>query len=233
MRPRRLSAFLALLILLGGCGLMSEKEPPPAEKSVAKPSPKQLLARMQRTLAKAESLTYEGTVKVGKDTGEVNSSGDVDAKYAEGYVSIPGGSVHYRVVGARVYVTGGDDLAAMLAGGRPPGDQWALVDGTPLGLDLREVTAGAIWKQLRHGPPPRPAAHAEVTEALSADGHPAFLLMCVEWGSRKPFRVTVSADGSWRLLQIGRPADRGGYLQFSDWNKVERVKAPAKADLVR
>lgn len=232
MDVRRVVMALVGLLALSGCGMWADKAQPPAEEPVAKPKPSVLLAHMWETLAVAESFAYSGTIKVGNDVGELEAEGDVKGTYAQGYVSVPGGSVHYRVVGQRVYVTGGDDLATALAGGRPPGDSWVVVKGTPLGLDLRDLTPGQAWTSMMKGPPPRPAPHARVREVLSAEGHPAFVLMCVDRETRQPYPVTIAADGSWQLLQIGR-ADEKPYLQFSKWNRVKPVAEPAQDELLR
>ncbi len=226
---------LVLLVGVGGCGVISELgstpkvKPPPKEQPA--PSSVALAKNLDKAFQDADTVRMTVQFPMSGQTANLELAGSVNGSFTAGEMTMPGGSVRYRIVGEQLYVTGSGKLAAVLAGGRAPArGRWVKAPASAAAETFSNFTVAGLWRD-------RVLVTANDLDSLNKssvntvwlDAGPAYRMVVPDRTSKRGVPVMVLADGSWRITQIGDTDTSWGMVTFSDWDNVEPVTAPQNA----
>jgi hypothetical protein len=226
---------LVLLVGVGGCGVISglsstpKVDQPPKEQPA--PTSVALAKNIDKAFQEADTVRMKVRFPMSGQTANLELAGSVNGSFAAGQMTMPGGSVRYRIVDNQLYVTGSGKLAAMLAGGRAPArGRWVKAPASAAADAFLNFTVAGLWRD-------RVLVTAQDLESLNKssvstvwlDSGPAYRMVVPDRTSKRGVPVMVLADGSWRITQIGDTDTSWGMVTFSDWDNVEPVAAPQNA----
>jgi hypothetical protein len=234
---RLISLVLGLILLVGvgGCGVISELGSTPApdqtSREQATPSSATLAKNLDKAFQEAETVRMTVRFPMSGQTAHLELEGSVNGSFAAGEMSMPGGSVRYRIVEKQLYVTGSGKLAALLAGGKAPArGRWVKAPASPAARTFLNFTVAGLWRD-------RVLVTAHDLESLNKssvstvllESGPAYRMVVPDRAAKRGVPVMVLADGSWRITQIGDADTSWGMVTFSDWDNIEPVTAPQNA----
>ncbi|SDP39470.1 hypothetical protein SAMN04489867_2303 [Pedococcus dokdonensis] len=245
----RVLAALAVPLLaataLAGCG--SDKGDPTTSSSTSSsssssttteatlPTAAELFDQAEKSALAAKSAHITGSVENDGTSMTIDLAGTTDGSNQSLELGV-GGSQKATIltVGGKYYLLGNDEFwtkqisadAAKLLGGkyvRMPAEQ---------AKDFGDMTIKSLLKELFDDKEMQAALKAEDSKVSKAtyDGAEAYSI--TDKSGKENGELLVSADGKATIFKIVGPDDDTGTLEFSEWDKVATIAAPAASKVI-
>ena len=245
--PRRaLAAVVPLAVALGLAGCGSEKEPAAASGSskssssssttteAKPPSASELYAQARKTALASESGHISGEFTDAGDTLSIDLAGTVDGSNQSLELGQGADSkITILTVGGKNYLSATEDFWAQQVGAtraKTLRDKYVNLPAAQA-KEFGDLTIKGMLTDMFDDKEMSVLEGANTNvEKTTVDGADAWKL--TERTGGDGAALLVSADGKATLLRIEGPKDSPGKLDFSEWDKVPAVTAPASSKVI-
>ena len=194
------------------------------------PTAKVLYDAMRKNVSAAKSVRIKGEINTAGKQMKIDIAGDRDGKSTQAIINDGTVSAELLTVGASTYIKAdaaywtknGSAAIAKIAAGK----YIKIPAGTGTGdLKIGTLLDGIFTKDLPL------AGMLQKVEATDVAGVPAYLLTDKIGGENG--KLYISADGQSNLLRIVSLKANSGTLDFTEWNAVAPMSAPAASEVVK
>ena len=225
IRSLALAIVMAVAVTgAAGCGLSPSDTP----------SAKDLYAQARSAALSAKSARMTGTIEQSGEKIKINLAGTVNGSNQKVVLTIPEqGTLTLLTVKKKLYLKGDKTYwtkAANAKVAKAYAGKWVQVAASKA-TDFGDLTITTVLTGMfKDKALSTLASIASNVDKGTVAGVPAYIITSK---FDKSGHLSVTADGSARLLQISSTGTSSGALTFSDWNAIQAFRAPKASQVIK